>query len=170
MIPWRYDARHSDAIREIQAGPGVTMPGRIVHETDRVRSRFQLSTSMLADGDSRLSLILSPDQPTGYSSTSSRVVHRAKTLVGYALETMEESWIGDTSTAFLVLHWRSVRGLVTRYVELQDITGEYDELHDGDVVTVTHSAAGIQSRLGIVARDYLSPVAQTLRVIILPEY
>jgi hypothetical protein len=170
VIPWRYDARYSDAIREIEVGPGVTMPGRIVHETDEVRSRFQLSTSMLADGDSRLSLILSPDQPTGYASTSSRVIHRAKTLVGDALETMEESWIGDTSTAFLVLHWRSVRGLVTRYVELQDITGEYDELHDGDVVTVTHSEAGIQSRLGIVARDYLSPVAQTLRVIILPEY
>ena len=125
---------------------------------------------MLADGKARVSLILSPDQPTGYASTSSRVVHKAKTLVSDALQTMEEAWIGDVATAFLVMHWRAVRGLVTRYVELQDITGEYDELEDGDVVTLTHAAAGIQDRLGLVARDYLSPVAQTLRVVILPEY
>lgn len=170
VIPWRYDARPTDAVRHIEVGPGVTMPGRIVHESDSVRSRLQLSTSMLADGKARVSLIVSPDQPTGYASTSSRVVHRAKTLVGDALQTMEEAWIGDVATAFLVMHWRAVRGLVTRYVELQDITGEYDELEDGDVVTLTHAAAGIQDRLGLVARDYLSPVAQTLRVVILPEY
>jgi hypothetical protein len=48
--------------------------------------------------------------------------------------------------------------------------GEFEELEDGDVVTLTHSAMGIESRLGLVARDYLSPVAQTLRVIILPDY
>jgi len=38
------------------------------------------------------------------------------------------------------------------------------------VITLSHSAMGLESRLGLVARDYLSPVAQTLRVIILPDY
>ena len=170
VIPWRYDARPVDAVRHIEVGPGVTMPGRIVHETDEVRSRLQLSTSTRADGENRISVLLSPDQPTGYASTSSRVAHQAKTLVGDALETTDQAWIGDIATAFLVLHWRAVRGLVTRYVELQDITGELEELEDGDVVTLTHSAIGLESRLGLVARDYLSPVAQTLRVIILPDY
>ena len=170
VIPWRYDARPVDAVRHIEVGPGVTMPGRIVHETDSVRSRLQLSTSTRADGENRISVLLSPDQPTGYASTSSRVAHQAKTLVGDALETTDQAWIGDIATAFLVLHWRAVRGLVTRYVELQDITGELEELEDGDVVTLTHSAIGLESRLGLVARDYLSPVAQTLRVIILPDY
>lgn len=169
VIPWRYDARLADAMRHIEVGPGLTVPGRIVHETDKVRSRLQLSTSTLADGESRVSVTLSPDTPTGYASTSSRVVHRAETLVGDALETTEQSWIGDIATAFLVLHWRAVRGLVTRYVDIQDVTGEYDELEDGDVVTLTVPGSGIQDRLGLVSLDYLSPVAQTLRVIILPD-
>ena len=169
VIPWRYDARPADALRDITVGPGVTMPGRISHETDKIRSRLELSTSTLADGSARLSVSLSPDTPTGYSATSSRVAQRARTLVGDALETMSEAWVGDIATAFVVLHWRAIRGLVTRYVDVQDITGEYDDLEDGDVVTITHAGAGIESRLGLVSRDYLSPVAQTLRVIILPD-
>jgi transcriptional regulator GlxA family with amidase domain len=96
------------------------------------------------------------------------VIQKAATLVGDALETADEAWIGDTATAWMVLHWRSIRGLVTRYVDLQDITGEFEELEDGDVVTLTISGASIEGALGLVSRDYLSPVAQTLRVIILP--
>lgn len=170
VVPWRYDARPVDAIREIEVGDGVTMPGRIVHELDNVRSRLQVSTAQLFDGEARVSLTLSPDTPNGFQTTSSRVVHRARTLVGEAIETTDQAWIGDVATGFLVLHWRAVRGLVTRYVQLQDITGEFEDLEDGDVVTVTHSDAKIESRLGLVARDRLSPVAQTLRVILLPNY
>ena len=167
-IPWRYDARPADAVRSIEVGAGVTMPGRIVHELDKVRSRWQLSTSTKADGQTRVSLTTSPALPVSSYASSSSVIQTAYTVVGDALETVEEAWIGDVSTAWLVLHWRAIRGLVTRYVQLQDITGEYEDLEDGDVVTVTHSAAGLESALGLVARDYLSPVAQTLRVIILP--
>ena len=168
VIPWRYDARPVDAIRHIEVGPGLTMPGRIVHELDAVRSRWQLSTATRSDGETRVSLILSPDIPSGFLTSSSSVIQKAATLVGDALETADEAWIGDTATAWMVLHWRSIRGLVTRYVDLQDITGEFEELEDGDVVTLTISGASIEGALGLVSRDYLSPVAQTLRVIILP--
>ncbi len=84
-------------------------------------------------------------------------------------DTSTSAWAGDVATAFLSLYWRAVRGLVTRYVTVQDITGEFQDLEDGDVVTFTHSDAGINSALGLVSRDRLSPVAENLRVIILPE-
>jgi len=50
------------------------------------------------------------------------------------------------------------------------VEGEaFEDLVDGDVVTVTHADAGIQGALGLVSRDRLSPVAQNIRVILLPE-
>jgi hypothetical protein len=89
--------------------------------------------------------------------------------VGDVSEIQTASWAGDAATVFLSLYWQAVRGLVTRYVTVQDITGEFEDLVDGDVVTLTHADAGIQDALGLVSRDRLSPVAQNLRVILLPE-
>ncbi len=175
VIPWRYDARRTDAVRHIEVGPGVTHPGRIVYEVDNVRSRFNLSTANKADGDARVS-VLAQAEPIAYNAanliqtrTANRVLARAKTLVGDVADTSTSAWAGDVATAFLSLYWRAVRGLVTRYVTVQDITGEFQDLEDGDVVTLTHSGAGIESALGLVSRDRLSPVAENLRVIILPE-
>lgn len=175
IIPWRYDAKRSEAVRHIEVGPGLTHPGRIVYELDRVRSRFQVSTALRSDGDAREVLTAEP-RPLEYSSTlirqrstSNRVLARARTLVGEVAEIQTSAWCGDTATAFLSLYWQAVRGLVTRYVTVQDITGEYEDLQDGDVVTLSHADAGISSALGLVSRDRLSPVAQNLRVILLPE-
>ena len=75
------------------------------------------STATRSDGETRVSLILSPDLPSGFLTSSSSVIQKAATLVGDALETADEAWIGDTATAWVVLHWRSIRGLVTRNVE-----------------------------------------------------
>jgi hypothetical protein len=174
VIPWRYDARRVDAIRHIEVGPGVTHPGRIQYEIDRIRSRFEISTALLANGEARLSLFA---EPTGreyttlnrQTRTANRVLARARTLVGDVAEVQTAAWAGNESTAFLAAYWQAVRGLVTRYVTVQDITGEYEDLTDGDVVTLTHSEAGIDNALGLVSRDRLSPVAQNLRVILLPE-
>ena len=175
VIPWRYDARRVEAVRHLEVGPGMTSPGRIVYELDKVRSIWELATAQKADGDARISLRAGP-RSIPYDvgrivglTTSNRVLARASTLVGDVVESGTSAWAGDESTGFLSLYWRAVRGLVTRYVTIQAITGEFEELVDGDVVTVTHADAGIQDALGLVSRDRLSPVAQNIRVILLPE-
>lgn len=175
VVPWRYDARRADAVRHIEVGPGLTHPGRIVYELDSVRSRWQAGSGLLAGGDPRVVFTAQPT-PLPYESgllaqpnTSNRVLARARTLVGDVSEIQTASWAGNESTVFLSLYWQAVRGLVTRYVTVQDITGEYEDLVDGDVVTLTYAEAGISSALGLVSRDRLSPVAQNLRVILLPE-
>ena len=174
VIPWRYDARRVDAVRHIEVSPGVTHPGRIVYEVDRIRSRFEISTALRADGEPRVSLFAEPfgreyDSLTRQTRTSNRVLARARTLVGDVAETQTAAWAGDEGTCFLSAYWQAYRALVTRYVTVQDITGEFNDLLDGDVVTLTHSEAGIDNALGLVSRDRLSPVAQNLRVILLPE-
>lgn len=168
VIPWRYDATQTDAIRHIEVAPGLTVPGRVVHELDRVRSVLQTGVSSLADGSSRYT-VTSGETPNGFDVTGNRVTEVARTLVGVAEDKGTSAWVGDIGTAYLALYWRAIRGLVTRYVTVQDITGEYEDLADGDVVTLTHADAGIVDALGLVSRDRLSPVAQNLRVIILPS-
>ncbi len=175
VVPWRYDARRGDAVRHIEVGPGLTHPGRIVYEVDSVRSRWEAGSGLLAGGDPRVTFRAQPTALPFQSgllaqpNTSNRVLARARTLVGDVSEIQTASWAGDESTVFLALYWQAVRGLVTRYVTVQDITGEYEDLVDGDVVTLTYAEAGISSALGLVSRDRLSPVAQNLRVILLPE-
>jgi hypothetical protein len=175
IIPWRYDARQVDALRHIEVGPGLTHPGRITYEVDRVRSRWEVSTALKTDGKPRAILIAEPaglphdGTLNSQSRTANRVLARARSLVGDVAEVQTSAWCGDESTAFISLYWQAIRGLVTRYVTVQDITGEFEELADGDVVTLTHAEAGIENALGLVSRDRLSPVAQNLRVILLPE-
>lgn len=169
FIPWRYDAVKADAMRHIEVGPGLTVARRIVHERSRVKSRYRLSVAPNSEGKSRVSVSSSKITDTSRSATSTRIVAIAESLVGDVLDSDESAWAGDMQTAFLSMHWRSIRDLVTRYVEVQDVTGEYNDLEDGDPVTITYTDAGItREALGLVSRNRVSTVAQTLRVIILP--
>lgn len=170
VIPWRYDAVKADAMRHIEVGAGLTVARRIVHERARVKSRYRLSVAPDADGTSRVSASLGKQTNTSRRDTSSRIVAIAESLVGDVLDADESAWAGDMPTTFLSMHWRSIRDLVTRYIEVQDITGEFDDIEDGDPVTITYTDAGItREALGLVARNRVSTVAQTLRVIILPS-
>lgn len=169
FIPWRYDVVKAEAMRHIEVGPGLTVSRRIVHERNRIHSRYRLSVATRSDGKSRVSAALGTDTPTDRRTTATRIAAVAETWVGDVLDSDESSWAGDIETAFMSMHWRSIRDFVTRYVEVQDITGEYNDLEDGDPVTITYTDAGItREALGLVAVDRVSTVAQTLRVIILP--
>lgn len=170
VVPWRYDAVAAEAMRHIEVTAGLTVAGRIVHERDRVRSKYVVTCGLKADGDARVVATLSDDvDNTGTQSTASSVISKAVTFVGQVSDATESAWAGNIQTAFLSLHWRSIRGLVTRYVQIQDISGEYDDLDDGDVVTLTYAGAGITNALGLVSVDRVSTVAQTLNVAILPN-
>lgn len=168
LIVWRYDAVAVDAVRTITVEPGVTAPSRSTFERSNIRSRYVLACAPDENGDPAVTLGIGPRALGDRRTTGTRFAAVADTIVGDVLDSKESLWVGNIETAYLSMHWRCVRDLSAQYVEVQDISGEFDELEDGDLVKVTHSDAGISDRLGLVARDLLSPVAQTIRVLMLP--
>lgn len=160
-IVWRYDAQVADALRTIEDGAGVTTPQRIVRETQQIQAGYTLTCAPGADGKARVTVGLS-SSPDGLVTASS-TMQRATTY-SEQTEAVDNAWIGDLTTAYLVLRVRSIRDASAEYVHFQDITGEYADLEDGDPVLVTRSGTGITRRLGLLARDRLSPVADNYRV------
>ena len=160
-VVWRYDATTTDALRTIEADAGITAPQRMVRETQQMRSSYSLACAPDVDGKNRVTVGLAAT-PDGLI-TSSRTVQRAATYTSEP-EALESAWVGDLGTAYLVLRVRSIRDSSAEYVYLQDVTGEFDDLEDGDPVLVTRPGTGTTRRLGLFARDRLSTVASNYRI------